>query len=1059
MLQEGILRIGNSAFDGCDMLVGNLTIPNSVVEIGDRAFVECSGFTGDLVIPDSVTHIGDTAFSDCSGFNGKLYISSNITSIGVTVFQRCRNLRGELVIPENVSSIGDGAFTDCSSFTGDLRIPENIKTIDQNAFCGCYGFTGDLIIPENVVEIGPRAFQNCHNFSGKIVFPANIKRIHSRMIAGSNKIEEIYFYGNMGNTFAYIDSDAFEYVTATAYYPMNLDCSKLISSSYGGNIQWVPWNPEELPDEPDQEFSEKEFSLTNFAETCTVNKPVYITGQYKTNNPDTIEDELNSIKWVIEDNSFASIGEFKYLLSVDRTEATWYIEIIGKKEGSTTLFIDGTDTVGETYSILLQIKDNEGSEQPDGEYFEAYDDIELVNSWISDPGRWQLYKMLCIRSNFPHVNRIAVNDAKIGAMLEIAWVNMLFKGSDGWRNLLNSETSIENAEKILLGLMQEYDQEMMNTSAMKTAKNFWSIWNQVFRSGSTAAGISDGTVNLITENIDSAKFGEIMDEKGYQGIIDEVLPMIDDTTEKENVQTLLTDLQFSDSMAKGIGLMDVSLKAVDLTNFTLDQIYQYEVMLGASETEIEMMAYLRDNCEYKVVSQAAGNLYRKATQSVEEAVDEIVASTSVEAGVIVGEEALNEMIDRVWFLKAANEGKELAVNLANQWFHTEETSDLKDSMRIVAFAGSTLGLWTQDNMNKFMNCEDITEKYEIARTLQYSLKMLINARELGEELFCKLEKYVNDPAGLEQSKMILKSMEGADETFWNGKGIEANISLQFSCPVSIQILKDGAVVAEIPADQEVNSQTEDVRYECFYIPSTDEYVKTVILPKNEQYSVKVEGKDMGMVTYRTMEINEDGLGMYNTIDNIQVKAGSVLETNNESDYKTLYVDYEGNHENTQEISMDNDTATYHPVTALSTDTDSYTIGIGEKAQLEFSIVPANATCQTVEFCSTNPNVAEVSSDGVVTGIAEGETQITAVSYDGDFEITYNVYVGSAKKGDLNADGSVTVSDLLMCLHHISGSSLLEGNALTAGDINGNGSVDVTDLLSILHYISGKIDVL
>lgn len=70
-----------------------------------------------------------------------------------------------------------------------------------------------------------------------------------------------------------------------------------------------------------------------------------------------------------------------------------------------------------------------------------------------------------------------------------------------------------------------------------------------------------------------------------------------------------------------------------------------------------------------------------------------------------------------------------------------------------------------------------------------------------------------------------------------------------------------------------------------------------------------------------------------------------------------------------------------------------------------------------------------------------------------------VTASEGRKGDINGDGSVTVSDLLMCLHHISGSYLLENSALIAADINDSGSVEVSDLLSILHYISGRIEEL
>jgi Ca2+-binding EF-hand superfamily protein len=62
---------------------------------------------------------------------------------------------------------------------------------------------------------------------------------------------------------------------------------------------------------------------------------------------------------------------------------------------------------------------------------------------------------------------------------------------------------------------------------------------------------------------------------------------------------------------------------------------------------------------------------------------------------------------------------------------------------------------------------------------------------------------------------------------------------------------------------------------------------------------------------------------------------------------------------------------------------------------------------------------------------------------------------TVRKGDINGDGRITMTDLLMCLHHVSGRTTLTGEAFLAADINGDGAVKMTDLLRILHYVSGR----
>ena len=62
-------------------------------------------------------------------------------------------------------------------------------------------------------------------------------------------------------------------------------------------------------------------------------------------------------------------------------------------------------------------------------------------------------------------------------------------------------------------------------------------------------------------------------------------------------------------------------------------------------------------------------------------------------------------------------------------------------------------------------------------------------------------------------------------------------------------------------------------------------------------------------------------------------------------------------------------------------------------------------------------------------------------------------------GDLNADGRVNITDLMMCLHHVSGRTQLSEERISVADIDGNGSVNITDLMRMLHYVSGRTEAL
>lgn len=61
--------IGQQAFENCEKLTGNLSIPDTVKSIGNYAFNQCTGISGKLTIPSSVEEVGFLAFANCTGLS------------------------------------------------------------------------------------------------------------------------------------------------------------------------------------------------------------------------------------------------------------------------------------------------------------------------------------------------------------------------------------------------------------------------------------------------------------------------------------------------------------------------------------------------------------------------------------------------------------------------------------------------------------------------------------------------------------------------------------------------------------------------------------------------------------------------------------------------------------------------------------------------------------------------------------------------------------------------------------------------------------------------------
>lgn len=81
-----------------------------------------------------------------------------------------------------------------------------------------------------------------------------------------------------------------------------------------------------------------------------------------------------------------------------------------------------------------------------------------------------------------------------------------------------------------------------------------------------------------------------------------------------------------------------------------------------------------------------------------------------------------------------------------------------------------------------------------------------------------------------------------------------------------------------------------------------------------------------------------------------------------------------------------------PVTGVTLDKSKLSLDIGKAAILKASITPEDATNKSVEWFSSNANIATVDSNGVVIGKSQGSTLITVRTKDGNFISTCIVEV-------------------------------------------------------------------
>ena len=126
--------------------------------------------------------------------------------------------------------------------------------------------------------------------------------------------------------------------------------------------------------------------------------------------------------------------------------------------------------------------------------------------------------------------------------------------------------------------------------------------------------------------------------------------------------------------------------------------------------------------------------------------------------------------------------------------------------------------------------------------------------------------------------------------------------------------------------------------------------------------------------------------------------------------------------------------------------------IGKTAKLTATITPSDVWDNSVTWTSDNPNVAIVDNRGWVRAAGFGTATITARTNDGThLSATCVVTVGTSVAGDLNGDGEVDITDIILIIDVMSG-QCTDANTMEAADINNDGDVDITDIIGAIDLM-------
>lgn len=132
--------------------------------------------------------------------------------------------------------------------------------------------------------------------------------------------------------------------------------------------------------------------------------------------------------------------------------------------------------------------------------------------------------------------------------------------------------------------------------------------------------------------------------------------------------------------------------------------------------------------------------------------------------------------------------------------------------------------------------------------------------------------------------------------------------------------------------------------------------------------------------------------------------------------------------------------------------NSLTLRVNETAKLNLYTPSFQINENLSTWSIKNPDIAEVNKEGLIKGLKKGKTTLEAILQNKKFSSTIEVV--DFLKGDLNRDGNIDLSDVLLALRIQMYLTTITDSYLEVGDINNDGVIDLTDVLYILRVQMG-----
>ena len=397
-----------------------------------------------------------------------------------------------------------------------------------------------------------------------------------------------------------------------------------------------------------------------------------------------------------------------------------------------------------------------------------------------------------------------------------------------------------------------------------------------------------------------------------------------------------------------------------------------------------MLLYLKQNCSYVPVQQAADDLYNVINNELKSQGEYLTKEITDEVEERIVDIILEKVTARIPMAAVIYNSYKYSVDFANLLFDTADAQKQSDNMRCAAYIGTYLSEWLKTNKTTYISSSG-NVKNEAAKKTVFAYYMLLETRMKGEESCRKFMELIKFKKGSKQynvSLEITSTLESIKKLLKsNGVLMNQYLSSVVACPVDVMVYDfSGNNVLTVHDGKTSSGTVNGIYYNVYYNALEQDYVKVINLPLKGGYTLKCVGNDLGKVNILVSSISEDGSIIRKDAGEIPVKKGSQIQVDNISGPVPV-CKLEDKDGNKKEYPVQEEKQEYIAVSSIKADQMNMKITAGEKKIINLTVSPENATNKGIEWSSEDTRIATVNTEGVVTGVSAGTTTIRATTVE------------------------------------------------------------------------------